>query len=63
MILRWRPVHVGIATQTPDGLKVPVVRDAGGRSLRELAAEIRRVTEAARAAPRGARNSPARPSP
>lgn len=48
MILRHRAVHVGIATQTPDGLKVPVVRDAGQRNLADLAAEIRRVAELAR---------------
>ena len=48
LILRHRAVHVGIATQTPDGLKVPVVRHAEARSLADLAAEIRRVTEAAR---------------
>ncbi|MFI4889360.1 MAG: dihydrolipoamide acetyltransferase family protein [Steroidobacterales bacterium] len=48
MILRYRAVHVGIATQTPDGLKVPVVRDAGQRSLFDLADEIRRVAAAAR---------------
>lgn len=47
-LLRYRALHVGIATQTPDGLKVPVVRNAQSRPLRELAAEIRRVTEAAR---------------
>lgn len=48
MILRYRAVHVGIATQTPDGLKVPVVRNAGQRVLLDLAAEIRRVAQAAR---------------
>ncbi|MGA3158622.1 MAG: dihydrolipoamide acetyltransferase family protein [Steroidobacteraceae bacterium] len=48
LILRHRSVHVGIATQTPDGLKVPVVRDAQDRSLSDLATEIRRVAEAAR---------------
>ena len=48
VILRHSAVHVGIATQTPDGLKVPVVRDVAGRGLDELAAEIRRVSEAAR---------------
>jgi 2-oxoisovalerate dehydrogenase E2 component (dihydrolipoyl transacylase) len=47
-IRRFRHVHVGIATQTPDGLKVPVVRDADQLSLADLAAEIRRVAEAAR---------------
>ncbi|MGH8131457.1 MAG: dihydrolipoamide acetyltransferase family protein [Steroidobacteraceae bacterium] len=48
LILRHGAVHVGIATQTPDGLKVPVVRNAEARSLHDLAAEIRRVSEAAR---------------
>ena len=48
VILRHSAVHVGIATQTPDGLKVPVVRDVAGRGIDELAAEIRRVSEAAR---------------
>jgi 2-oxoisovalerate dehydrogenase E2 component (dihydrolipoyl transacylase) len=48
VIVRHRPVHVGIATQTPDGLKVPVVRNAEARGLSSLAAEIRRVSEAAR---------------
>ncbi len=48
LIVRHRAMHVGIATQTPDGLKVPVVRNAEARPLAELAAEIRRVSEAAR---------------
>lgn len=48
VIVRHAAVHLGIATQTPDGLKVPVVHDAQRRSLRDLAAEMRRVSEAAR---------------
>jgi 2-oxoisovalerate dehydrogenase E2 component (dihydrolipoyl transacylase) len=48
VIIRHRAVHFGIATQTPEGLKVPVVRDAQSRSLWDLAAEMRRVSEAAR---------------
>lgn len=48
VILQHGAVHLGIATQTNDGLKVPVVRDAHARSLHELAAEIRRVSDAAR---------------
>jgi 2-oxoisovalerate dehydrogenase E2 component (dihydrolipoyl transacylase) len=48
VLVRHRAVHVGIATQTPDGLKVPVVRDAQSLALAELAGEIRRVTDAAR---------------
>ena len=49
VIIRHRAVHVGVATQTPEGLKVPVVRNAQSLALWDLAAEIRRVTEAARA--------------
>jgi 2-oxoisovalerate dehydrogenase E2 component (dihydrolipoyl transacylase) len=41
-------VHLGVATQTPDGLKVPVVHDAQELGLWQLAAEMRRVSEAAR---------------
>ncbi len=48
VIIRHRSVHLGVATQTPDGLKVPVIRDAQSRSLWDLASEMRRVTEAAR---------------
>ena len=48
LILRHSAVHVGVATQTPDGLKVPVVKHAEARSLHDLATEIRRVSEAAR---------------
>jgi len=48
VLVRHRAAHVGIATQTPDGLKVPVVRNAQTLALPALAAEIRRVTERAR---------------
>jgi 2-oxoisovalerate dehydrogenase E2 component (dihydrolipoyl transacylase) len=48
VIIRHRAVHVGIATQTPDGLKVPVLRNAEALSLAELALEMRRLAEAAR---------------
>jgi 2-oxoisovalerate dehydrogenase E2 component (dihydrolipoyl transacylase) len=48
VLVRHRAVHVGVATQTPDGLKVPVVRNAHALSLWDLAAEIRRVSERAR---------------
>ena len=48
VIVRHRPVNVGVATQTPDGLKVPVVKNAEALGLWELSAEIRRVSEAAR---------------
>jgi 2-oxoisovalerate dehydrogenase E2 component (dihydrolipoyl transacylase) len=48
VLVRHRSMHVGIATQTPDGLKVPVVRNAQSRGLWEMAAEIRRLAERAR---------------
>ncbi len=48
VLVRHRAVHVGVATQTPDGLKVPVVRNAQALDLWELAAQIRRVSERAR---------------
>ena len=41
-------VHIGVATQTPDGLMVPVVRHAEARALWDLAGEVARVTGAAR---------------
>jgi 2-oxoisovalerate dehydrogenase E2 component (dihydrolipoyl transacylase) len=50
VLVRHRAVHVGVATQTPEGLKVPVVRHAEKLlAPAALAAEIRRVTERARA--------------
>jgi 2-oxoisovalerate dehydrogenase E2 component (dihydrolipoyl transacylase) len=48
MLLQHRAVHVGIAVQTPQGLKVPVLRNAQALSLREIDAEIRRLSVAAR---------------
>jgi 2-oxoisovalerate dehydrogenase E2 component (dihydrolipoyl transacylase) len=48
VIVQHGAVHLGIATQTPDGLKVPVVRHADGMDIHKLASEIRRVSEAAR---------------
>ncbi|ASG24573.1 dihydrolipoamide acetyltransferase family protein [Nitrospirillum viridazoti] len=41
-------VHIGIATQTPNGLIVPVVRHAETRDLWDCAAELVRVSKAAR---------------
>jgi 2-oxoisovalerate dehydrogenase E2 component (dihydrolipoyl transacylase) len=48
VLVRHSAVHVGIATQTPDGLKVPVLRHAETLSLWQAAAEIRRLSEGAR---------------
>ena len=41
-------VHVGIATQTPGGLMVPVVRHAESRDVWGLAVELGRLAKAAR---------------
>jgi 2-oxoisovalerate dehydrogenase E2 component (dihydrolipoyl transacylase) len=49
VLVQHRAAHVGIATQTPEGLKVPVVRHAERLALPALAAEIRRLSERARA--------------
>jgi 2-oxoisovalerate dehydrogenase E2 component (dihydrolipoyl transacylase) len=48
VITRFGAVHVGVATQTPGGLMVPVVRHAETLGLHECAHEMRRVSEAAR---------------
>jgi 2-oxoisovalerate dehydrogenase E2 component (dihydrolipoyl transacylase) len=48
VLVRYDGVHIGVATQTGDGLKVPVVRHAESMSLKELAGEIRRLSQAAR---------------
>ena len=48
VVTRYGAVHLGLATQTDAGLMVPVIRDAQDRNLWQLAAEIRRLAEAAR---------------
>lgn len=48
VIQQYDAVHLGVATQTPDGLKVPVVKHAEMLDLNGLADGIRRVTQAAR---------------
>jgi 2-oxoisovalerate dehydrogenase E2 component (dihydrolipoyl transacylase) len=48
VIRRHGGVHIGIATQTPSGLMVPVVRNAEARGLWGCAAEAKRLAEAAR---------------
>ncbi|MFK0227806.1 dihydrolipoamide acetyltransferase family protein [Streptomyces sp. NPDC090303] len=47
-IVRLPSVHLGFAAQTPRGLVVPVVRDAGTRTAESLTEEFARLTEAAR---------------
>ncbi|UZW55786.1 2-oxo acid dehydrogenase subunit E2 [Sphingobium sp. JS3065] len=48
VVTRYGSVHMGIATQTDAGLMVPVIRDAQDRNVWQLAAEIRRLADAAR---------------
>lgn len=47
-IVRLKRIHLGFAAQTDRGLVVPVVRDAGALSTRELSAAIAARTTAAR---------------
>jgi 2-oxoisovalerate dehydrogenase E2 component (dihydrolipoyl transacylase) len=48
IVTQFGAVHVGIATQTPSGLMVPVVRHAEANTLWDDAGEIARLAEAAR---------------
>jgi 2-oxoisovalerate dehydrogenase E2 component (dihydrolipoyl transacylase) len=48
VIIRHGALHLGMATQTPSGLMVPVLRDAQNKSVWDLAGEIVRLAEAAR---------------
>lgn len=48
VLRRHRGVHVGIATQTPGGLMVPVIHHAEGHDIWALAAEMARLAARAR---------------
>jgi 2-oxoisovalerate dehydrogenase E2 component (dihydrolipoyl transacylase) len=48
VITRHGAVHMGVATQTPNGLMVPVIRNAQSKNIWQLASEILRLAEAAR---------------
>jgi len=48
VITRVGALNLGMATQTPNGLMVPVIRDAQAKNVWQLAAEIVRLAEAAR---------------
>ena len=48
VITRHGAFHLGMATQTPSGLMVPVIRDAQAKSVWQLASEILRLADAAR---------------
>ncbi len=48
VLTTYRAVHIGIATQTKDGLIVPVVRDTHEMDLWSSATELARITTSAR---------------
>ncbi|HEY0112107.1 MAG TPA: dihydrolipoamide acetyltransferase family protein [Allosphingosinicella sp.] len=48
LLHRSGAVHMGMATQTPNGLMVPVIRNAERLSVWDIAREILRLSEAAR---------------
>jgi 2-oxoisovalerate dehydrogenase E2 component (dihydrolipoyl transacylase) len=48
VVTRHGAVHLGMATMTDAGLMVPVIREAQGKNLWQLAGEILRLSEAAR---------------
>ncbi len=48
IVRQFGGVHIGIATQTPNGLIVPVVRHCEALDIWEAAAELARLAEAAR---------------
>ena len=48
VITRHGALHLGMATQTPNGLMVPVIRDAQNLSVWQIASEILRLADAAR---------------
>ncbi len=47
-VTRHGAVHLGMATQTDQGLMVPVIRDAQDKNIWQLAAEISRLAEGTR---------------
>lgn len=49
ILRQFSAVHIGIATQTPSGLMVPVVTDAETRSIWDLANEVQNLAGTAKA--------------
>ncbi|PCI47395.1 MAG: branched-chain alpha-keto acid dehydrogenase subunit E2 [Alphaproteobacteria bacterium] len=49
LVRRFSGIHLGIASQTPNGLMVPVVSHAESRDIWDMATEMMRVSAAARA--------------
>jgi 2-oxoisovalerate dehydrogenase E2 component (dihydrolipoyl transacylase) len=48
LIRQYGAAHIGVATQTPAGLVVPVVKHAEARDLWDCAVEVKRLADAAR---------------
>jgi 2-oxoisovalerate dehydrogenase E2 component (dihydrolipoyl transacylase) len=48
VVTRHGGVHMGMAAQTPNGLMVPVIRNAERLSIWQLAAEVARLSDAAK---------------
>ena len=48
IVREYGATHIGIASQTPTGLMVPVVRHCEAMSIWDMAAELARVSEAAK---------------
>ena len=48
-VRRWRDVHIGVAVDTDRGLLAPVIRNVERQGLRQIAQEVKAVTERARA--------------
>ncbi len=63
IITRSGAVHMGMATQTPNGLMVPVIRNADSLGLWQIAAEILRLSEPRAPERRRGTSCPDRPSP
>lgn len=47
-IQRWRAVNVGVAVALPDGLLVPVIRDADAKSIPRISTELTELARRAR---------------
>ena len=48
VVTRHGPVHMGMATQTSNGLMVATIRDAQSKSIWDIASDVVRLSEAAR---------------
>ncbi len=53
-IIAFSQVDIGMVTQTPGGLRIPVIRDAGRTALDDIAAQARDLAERARSGRLGA---------